>query len=314
MNNSSLRILITGGAGFIGSHLVDTLAREGHQVSIVDDLSSGRRDQVNPLARFYDMSVTSPELNTVIQQERPQVVIHHAAQLDVRFSVSNPEKDAQINVLGSLNLLEASIKWEVERFIFASSGGAMYGEPHQFPCSEENPIEPLSPYGAAKATVETYLHYYRQVHGLKSFALRYANVYGPRQDPHGEAGIIAIFTLAFLEGRTPIIFGDGEQVRDFVYVDDVVAANLACLTSDKPGSYNIGTGEGTSVNKIASVLKALTKSQLRPKHIEAKLGEVYRIALNANYAERNLNWTPNVKLVEGLTRTVEYFKHRQPAS
>lgn len=314
MNNSSLRILITGGAGFIGSHLVDTLVREGHQVSIVDDLSSGRRDQVNPLARFYDMSVTSPELNTVIQQERPQVVIHHAAQLDVRFSVSNPEKDAQINVLGSLNLLEASIKWEVERFIFASSGGAMYGEPRQFPCSEENPIEPLSPYGAAKATVETYLHYYRQVHGLKSFALRYANVYGPRQDPHGEAGIIAIFTLAFLEGRAPIIFGDGEQVRDFVYVDDVVAANTACLTSNKPGSYNIGTGEGTSVNKITSILKELIKSQLQPKYVEAKLGEVYRIALNANYAERNLNWTPNVKLVEGLTRTVEYFKNRQPAS
>jgi UDP-glucose 4-epimerase len=314
MNNSSLRILITGGAGFIGSHLVDTLTQEGHQVSVVDDLSSGHRNQVSSLARFYDISITNPELSTVMQQERPQVVIHHAAQLDVRFSVSNPEKDAQINVLGSLNLLETSIKCNVERFIFASSGGAMYGEPRQFPCSEENPIEPLSPYGAAKATVETYLHYYRQVHGLKSFALRYANVYGPRQDPHGEAGIIAIFTLAFLEGRTPIIFGDGEQVRDFVYVDDVVAANVACLTSNKPGSYNIGTGEGTSVNKIAATLQELTKSPLQPNYSEAKLGEVYRIALNANYAERNLNWTPRVKLTEGLMHTVEYFKSHQPAS
>lgn len=303
----SLRVLVTGGAGFIGSHVTDALIAAGHEVAIVDNLSSGRRELVDPRAGLYELELTSPDLRRVIEEFRPDVVDHHAAQIDVRRSVQDPVEDARVNVLGSLNLLEACVVTGVERFIFASSGGAMYGEPRALPCPEDHPVEPLSPYGAAKAAVETYLHYYRQVHGLKAFALRYANVYGPRQDPYGEAGVVAIFTQAFLQGRAPTVFGDGDQERDFVYVGDVVRANLDCLTADCPGAYNVGTGRGTSVNEIVTALRELTTAGVTPEYAPARAGEVYRICLDTNRARDVLGWTAQVSLPEGLRRTVEYF-------
>ena len=305
--------MVTGGAGFIGSHLVDALVEAGHQVTVVDDLSSGHQEYLNPRVRFHQASVTDAAVLDILQKERPQIVCHHAAQVSVLRSVDDPREDARVNVLGGLNVLEACVHSGVKRFIFASTGGALYGEPQQLPCSEEHPVKPLSPYGAAKAAVETYLHYYGQTQGLQTFALRYANVYGPRQDPYGEAGVIAIFARALLDGRSVTIFGDGEQERDFVYVSDVVAANLACLASDQPGAYNIGTGRGTSVNRILAELRRFTGSRAEATHVPAKAGEVYRIYLDSRRAQEHLGWAPQISLAQGLAQTVDYFRDVAPA-
>jgi len=312
-----LKILVTGGAGFIGSHVVDALLQEGHEVVVVDDLSSGKLDNLNPRATFYQLDITSPDLEEVFRRERPDVVNHHAAQMDVRRSVADPLFDARVNILGSLNLLEACRKFGTRRIIFASSGGAIYGEPDGGPVGEDQPLRPASPYGAAKLSVEQYLHVYGQISTIRSISLRYANVYGPRQDPHGEAGVVAIFIRRLLQKEPPVVYGDGEQTRDFVYVADVVEANLLALkalldTDDRrPGTlwaFNIGTGLETSVNGLLKLLMDTMGVEGVSLHRPPRPGEQRRSVLDCRRAERVLGWTPRVRLEEGLKRTVAWFR------
>ena len=313
-------ILITGGAGFIGSHVVDALIETGHRVVVVDDLSTGRAENLHPQAKFYQMDLCDPELVKVFSEEGIEWVNHHAAQIDVRKSVEDPLEDARINLQGLLHLLELARTHGVKGIVFASSGGVVYGEPQKLPVPEEHPKAPLSPYGVSKLASEYYLLYYARVHGLPYIALRYGNVYGPRQDPHGEAGVVAIFIGRMLQGRTPTIYGSGEQLRDYVYVEDVARANLRALEAlqrglDPPRSldeqaYNIGTGVGTSVNELFRTLKGLTGFSGEARHGPPRSGELFQIYLDASKAARELKWEPTVSLEEGLYRTVKYFQER----
>ncbi len=304
-----MKILVTGGAGFIGSHVVDTFIANGHEVVIVDDLSTGRRSNLNPAATFYQIDIRSDELREVFEKEKPQVVDHHAAQMDVRRSVVDPLFDADVNVLGSIKLIEIARQYDVERFIYISTGGAVYGEPEYLPCDEAHPINPICPYGASKHTVEHYLYMYHELYDLDYVVLRYPNVYGPRQDPHGEAGVVAIFTGLMLKGDQVVINGDGDQERDFVFVGDCARANLLALTTQNPNTiYNLGEGKPTTVNDVYRELKKITNYQLSAVHGPAKVGETRRIYLEAKKAAQDLDWQPSVGLGEGLTATVEYFK------
>lgn len=304
-----MNILVTGGAGFIGSHVVDAFLAEGHRVAVIDDLSTGRRERVNPAARFYQADIRDDEaVGRILAMEKPEVISHQAARANVRESMEKPVLYADVNVLGSLRLLEAARKNGVRKVIYASTGGAVYGEPQYLPVDEDHPINPLDPYGASKHHVEHYLHLYRLNYGLQYTILRYPNVYGPRQDPLGEAGVVAIFTGQMLNGRQPVIFGTGEQQRDFVYVTDVARANVLALTRGDGGIYCIGSGVGSSVNQIFAALKQATGYQGPEVHGPAKLGEVSRIYLNAARARAELGWQPTVPLQEGLNRTVEYFR------
>ncbi len=336
-----MRVLVTGGAGFIGSHLVDALVAEGHRVAVVDDLSSGKEKNLNPDARFYRLDICSPELEKVFRDEKIEFVNHHAAQIDVRRSVADPREDARVNIQGLLNILDNCRRFQVQGLVFASSGGVVYGEPQDLPVVEDYPKGPLSPYGVSKLSSEYYLYCFAQVMGLPYVALRYGNVYGPRQDPHGEAGVVAIFGLKMLAGETPVIYGDGEQLRDYVYVGDVVQANLlamrrlldgrdkkgvpgngggaACagapgksaLAPGMPGidgpAYNIGTGVGTSVNQLFDLLRDLTGYRGEAQRGPERPGELRRIYLDCSRAFRELGWRPKVSLREGLGRTVEFL-------
>ena len=307
-----MKILVTGGAGFIGSHVVDTFIANGHDVVIVDDLSTGRRSNINPAATFYQVDIRSEELAEVFEKEKPQIVDHHAAQMDVRRSVDDPLFDADVNVLGSIKLIELARQHAVERFIYISTGGAVYGEPEYLPCDEAHPINPICPYGASKHTVEHYLYMYHELYDLDYVILRYPNVYGPRQDPHGEAGVVAIFTGLMLKGDQVVINGDGDQERDFVSVADCARANLLALTTENSNTiYNLGEGKGTTVNEVYEELKKITAYPLIATHGPAKVGETRRIYLEANKAAQELEWRPSVGLTEGLTATVEYFKETE---
>ena len=300
-------VLVTGGAGFIGSHLVDRFVELGHRVVIVDDLSTGRLRNLNKAAKFYHTSITQPALAEIFEREQPQVVSHHAAQISVAESVRDPLKDAEINIQGTLRLIELSRSYGVERFIFSSSGGTIYGEPEQNPCDETHAVNPLSPYALSKHAAEEYLELYRQTYRLNYVILRYGNVYGPRQDPHGEAGVVAIFIKAMLEGKQPRIFGSGEQERDFVAVSDVVQANVLALDKGS-GTYNVGTGVGTSVNRIFELLKDITKYRWSQVTAPARRGEVFKISLDSSRFRNDLGWEPALSLEEGLAGTVEYFR------
>jgi UDP-glucose 4-epimerase len=303
-----MRVLVTGGAGFIGSHVVDALVDAGHHVAIVDDLSTGKRANLNPKATFYQADIRDENaLETIFAQEQPEAVCHQAALANVREAMAQPVRYASVNVLGSLTLLEMCRQHGVQRFVYASTGGAVYGEPQSLPVNEEHPINPLDPYGASKHHVEHYLYLYRHNYGLRYTVLRYANVYGPRQDPYGEAGVVAIFTNKMLAGETPTINGTGEQERDFVYVGDVARANLLALTGAE-GIFNIGTGVGTTVNQVYQGLRAATGYQGPVHYGPAKAGEVYRIYLDVRKAARELGWTPQVTWDEGLRRTVASFR------
>jgi UDP-glucose 4-epimerase len=304
-----VRILVTGGAGFIASHVVDRFIALGHEVAVFDDLSTGFRAFVNPRARFYHSDLADPAaVEACVAEFRPELVDHHAAQIDVRKSVLDPRRDAEINILGGLSLLESCTRHGVRKIVYASTGGALYGEGRFLPATEDHPVNPEAPYGASKHTLEHYLYLWKLLHGLDYTVLRYPNVYGPRQNPKGEAGVNAIFIGLMLAGERPRIFGTGEQVRDYLYVEDVVEANVLALTAGGGEMMNIGTGIGTSVNDIFRELKALLGFVGDPIYDAARPGEVQRIYLDASRAAAILGWRPRVPFVEGLGRTVEWSR------
>jgi UDP-glucose 4-epimerase len=304
-----MRILVTGGAGFIGSHVVDRFIERGHEVAVLDNLSSGFRPLVNPAARLYEADLTdAAAVERCFAEFQPEVVDHHAAQIDVRRSVDDPVFDAGTNILGALGLLQACTRHAVRKFVYASTGGALYGEGRQLPATEEHPVNPESPYGVSKHTLEHYLYLWRLLHGLDYTVLRYPNVYGPRQNPHGEAGVNAIFILLMLQGKRPHIFGTGEQVRDYLYVMDVVQANELALALGSGEMVNLGTGIGTSVNDIFRELKGILGFAGEPQYEAARPGEVQRIYLDATRAKRVLGWTPRMTFRDGLAQTVEWSR------
>ncbi|MBI4744686.1 MAG: SDR family oxidoreductase [Actinobacteria bacterium] len=301
-----MKILLTGGAGFIGSHITDELIKEGWDVVIIDNLSTGRRENLNPKAKFYQIDIQSSDLEKIFKEEKPDYVNHHAAQVSVRNSVSDPVYDAQVNILGTLNLLENCVKQQVKKIIFASSGGAIYGEQEKFPADENHTANPLSPYGTAKLSAEHYLYYYKANYGLNYIALRYSNVYGPRQDPYGEAGVVAIFMNRIIKNMQPVINGDGKQTRDFVYVKDVVDANIKALNTGD-GIFNIGTGVETSVNDLLGLIKDVSSAQIDEIYGPAKTGEQIRSVIDSSKADKVLGWEPQISLRDGLAKTFDYF-------
>jgi len=306
-----MRILVTGGAGFIGSHVADAFLAAGHDVGVLDDLSSGVKENLDPRVRFWQTDIRDPAVEGILAGFRPEVVSHHAAQMSVGVSVREPKRDADINILGALNLLEAAVRHGVRRLIFASTGGAMYGDQALPPTPETVSPEPVSPYGVAKLAVERYLHAFRVMHGLEAVALRYANVYGPRQNPHGEAGVVAIFSRAIVADQAFMINGDGGQTRDYTYVGDVVQAVLlaaALRVEDRLPILNIGTGLETSVTDLVTILQAIVGRPLRFQHGPAKPGEQRRSALDAGLAQRVLVWRPTVDVRAGLERTLAWFR------
>jgi UDP-glucose 4-epimerase len=308
-----MKVLVTGGAGFIGSHVAERLLSDGHEVVILDDLSTGHVEHLPPDARFYQMDVQSPWLDELFKIERPEAVLHQAAQASVRRSVADPVFDASVNVLGAVTLLQASVRHGVRRFLFASTGGALYGDADVIPTPEDYPTLPVSPYGASKLGAEVYLRTFQAVHGLSYAALRYANVYGPRQDPHGEAGVVAIFARRLLSGEPARINGDGKQTRDFVYVGDIAEANARALTSDAVGSFNVGTGVETDINTIFQLLKRLSGNNQAEVHGPPMPGEQRRSVVDARKIEKVLGWRPRTSLEAGLDATVRYFRQESKA-
>lgn len=316
------KVLVTGGAGFIGSHIVDGYLKEGYQVVVIDDLSGGKRENLNKKAKFYQMDINDRKVAEIFAEEQFDLVNHHAAQIDLRTSVKKPLLDAKINILGTLNLLENCLKYKVRNFIFISSGGAIYGQPEEIPVDEYYPKNPLSPYAVAKHTIEHYLYYYRQIFALNYLALRYANVYGPRQDPFGEAGVIAIFSQKMLKKDRPTILGDGEQLRDYIYIDEVIDINMLAsqkieslnkkrASSPDDLSYNVGIGKGNSVNFLYRVLAEITDFPEKPIYAPGKKGDIRKIYLDTEKAKKELNWQAKLELRDGLKKTVKWFKERK---
>jgi UDP-glucose 4-epimerase len=303
-----VKILVTGGAGFIGSHIVDAYVAAGHEVVVLDNLSTGKRENVNPQARLVVMDILDDGLASLIEKEKPEVVNHHAAQINVTVSLNDPAADVRLNIEGTVRLLDACRRHAVRRFIFASSGGAMYGEVPGAPAAEDTVVKALSVYGVDKYAAELYAAVFSRSFGLEYVALRYANVCGPRQDPFGEGGVVAIFANGMLGGRDLTIFGDGETVRDFVYVKDVAAANLAALTSPANEAFNIGTGVATTLNDLYRSIAGITGCRKTPRRGPERLGDIRRSLLDATKAERVLGWKPRYSLESGLAETVEYFK------
>ncbi len=300
-----MRIAVTGGAGFIGSHVVDAYVAAGHEVLVIDNLSAGRREYVNSEARLVVMDIADPAVEELLRRERIEVLNHHAAQIDLRYSVTHPEEDARQNILGSLRLYEAACRAGVRRIIFASTGGAIYGEQREFPAEETHPTAPIAPYGVSKLAAEKYLECYGRLYGIEAVILRYTNVYGPRQNPKGEAGVVAIFLGKLLAGEPPLIYGDGEQTRDYIYVEDVARANLAALEPAASGVYNCSTGVETSVNALLRMLQQLTGRWIAPQYCAARPGELRRSVCSPERLRRELGWCPQVPLPEGLFRTLQ---------
>ncbi len=305
-----MKILVTGAAGFIASHVTDAFVEQGHEVIVVDNLSSGVKANVNRDAQFVNADIRDPALGALFGKERPEVLCHHAAQINVRESVANPVFDAEVNIAGLLSLLEHGRRNGLRKVLLASTGGAIYGEQVAFPAPETHPTAPLSPYGIAKLASEHYLFFYAQAYGIDYVALRYANVYGPRQNPHGEAGVVAIFIEKLLRGDEPVINGDGKQTRDYVFIRDIVRGNLAALETTYRGAVNLGTGIETDVNEIFHTLLRVGRFAAAERHGPAKAGEQRRSAIDNSLAARVLGWRPSVTLEEGLRETVEFFRAR----
>jgi len=304
-----MKILVTGGAGFIGSNIVDAYVSAGHEVSIIDNLSSGKKENINPLAVFYQADITDQiRIKEIFSKNTFDVVSHHAAQIDVRKSVEDPGFDAKINIIGSLNVLENAKNSGVKKIIFSSSGGTIYGECGKTPPDELAPARPLSPYGITKYSLEFYLKFYAEIFGMKYTVLRYANVYGPRQDPHGEAGVVAIFSERMLNNSELYIFGDGEQKRDYVCVSDLVKANVAALAKADNEIINVGTSKATSVNELFALMKDLTLYQMSPVYKPARPGELLYSVLGIKKAKDVLNWQPETPLRDGLEKTINFFR------
>jgi len=311
-----MKILVTGGAGFIGSHVVDAYLNRGHQVVVLDDLSRGKHSNLSPAARFYRCDVRDEaEVNRILTAEKPDVINHHAAQMDVRRGVREPVFDAQVNILGSLNLLEAAVASGVQRFIYVSTAGAGYGEPDRFPVSEDYPINPITPYGVSKHTVEHYLFTFSHLYGISYVVLRYGNVFGPRQNAAGEAGVFAIFSEQMLTDIQPVIYGDGSKIRDYVYVRDVAEANVAALTEGTGDIFNIGSGQGTTDYEVFCLVRELLgKTSLEPRYLSKRPGEIDRICLDISRAGHLLNWKPATELRQGARSTVRYFQEQNASS
>ncbi|WP_257160443.1 NAD-dependent epimerase/dehydratase family protein [Corynebacterium cystitidis] len=304
-----MRTLVTGGAGFIGSHLTDLLIKEGHQVTVVDNLSHGKRSNVNPGAEFVEADIRTLHFDELLQQHTPEVVFNLAAQIDVRSSVDNPVFDAETNILPVIRLADAARKANVRKIIHTSSGGAIYGEPDQFPVSEDTPVNPYSPYAASKYAGEVYLNTFRNLYGLECSHIAPANVYGPRQDPHGEAGVVAIFSQHLLSGKPTRVFGQGDNTRDYVYVGDVVRAFYLAAGDVGGGErFNIGTAIETSDRELHTLVANAAGAADDPEYAPARLGDLPRSALDYSKAKRELGWEPQVRIDEGVARTVEYFR------
>ncbi len=303
-----MRILLTGGAGFIASQVQDAYLKAGHEVAVLDNLVTGKQGNLNPKCRFFELDIRDPMVAGVFRDFQPEVLNHHAAQMDVRKSVADPIYDCEVNGIGTLNLLENARQHGVKKVIFSSSGGAAYGEQWFFPADETHPTEPTSPYGITKLLGDKYLQFYRDTYGIETISLRYANVYGPRQNPHGEAGVVAIFITKLLGGEEPIIFGDGLQTRDYVFVEDVVRANVMALESGRTGIFNIGTEVETSVVQIYEQLASLLGIKKLPRHGDAKAGEQRRSIISSKKIFEAWGWKAEYDLTAGLKKTVEYFK------
>ncbi|MDN3511165.1 MAG: NAD-dependent epimerase/dehydratase family protein [Candidatus Jettenia sp.] len=308
-----MKILVTGGAGFIASHLVDKLIAEGHHVVVIDNLSAGRMENIHTNAIFYKIDICDAvALEEVFKQERPEIVNHHAAHVNVRKSVEMPVYDANINILGSLNLCELSKKYKIKKFIYISTGGAVYGEPKDLPVKETCPVEPLSQYGVSKHTVEHYLSIFHKLYNLNFTILRYPNVYGPRQSPHGEAGVVAIFSELILQNTRPTIFGDGSKTRDYVYVDDIIRANLIVLNNVGNGEiYNLGWGKEISDLEVFQAVRRALKSDIEPIFSEKRPGEIDHISLDSSKALKELNWRPEATFDEGVALATQYYQRLQ---
>lgn len=305
-----MKILVTGGAGFIASHISDAFVNEGHQVVVLDDLSSGFEKNIHPKAKFVKGNICDKELvEKLFSEETFDLINHHAAQMDVRRSVKDPAFDANTNIIGTINLLQNAIKYKVKKFMFASTGGAVYGEQSYFPADENHPTQPRSPYGISKLAVEKYLYFYNAEYGLNYTILRYANIYGPRQNPFGEAGVVAIFSTKLLKGEQPIINGSGEQTRDYVYVGDVVKANLLTLNDTANDIYNVGTGIETNVNQLFHKLNTIIKANKEEKHGPAAPGEQMRSVITSEKLFNKFGWKPSTSLEDGLRLTVDFFKN-----
>ena len=311
-----MKVLVTGGAGFIGSHLTDGLIQLGHEVVVVDNLVTGYQHNLNPQATFYEASLLDSSLGEIFQREKPDIVNHHAAQNDVRKSNADPVFDAQHNIIGSIRLIQCCIEHGVQKVIYASSGGTVYGEPIYLPVDEAHPIAPISSYGISKHTVEHYLFLAYVNAGLNYTVLRYANIYGPRQNPHGGAGVVAIFAASMLKGIPPTIFGDGSSTRDYLFVEDAIAANLLALTGGDREIYHVSTGQHTSLNELFCQLKRIIGSsmgckrilKMAPVYAEPRLGEIHRITLSPEKIQRDLGWEPQTSLQDGLAQTVPYCR------
>lgn len=306
-----MKILVTGGAGFIGSHIVDRYIKLGHQVLIIDDLSTGKKENINPKAEFYKLNISSTKVIKIIKEQKPQIINHHAAQVDLRKSVSNPTLDAEINILGLLNLMEAAVKAKsVNQIIFASTGGAIYGDAEIIPTPEDYPAWPVSPYGVAKLTSEHYLYYYQSAYNIPFVSLRYGNVYGPRQNPHGEAGVVAILARKIIDEKKLVINGNGKQTRDFVFVSDVVKANELVLKKQIHGIFNIATEKETQINTIFNELAKQINLKIKIVHGPAKKGEQKRSVLSTLKAKKSFGWKADTDLETGIRETVEFFKNQ----
>lgn len=308
-----MKILITGGAGFIGSHLTDKLIKQGHKVAVVDNLSTGKKENINPKAKFYKIDICSPKISEIFKKEKPEITYHLAAQIDVRKSTENPIKDAKINILGSLNIIQnfigvnsCSNSQKLTKFIFASSVG-VYGEPKVLPVKENHPLDPIAPYPITKLAIEKYLKFY-QSQGLDFVSLRYANIYGPRQSNDGEGGVIAIFINKILKGERPIIFGSGRQTRDFLYIDDAVEAAILAIKAPSGSIYNVGTNKEITINNLLKLILKILNKKTEPIYKHARQGEIIRSRADFTKIKKELGWQPRYGLEKGLKETIEWFK------